>query len=85
VYTDAWYVVTHTDPLLDSDEELADEHVRDDYRTPMKFLSLHITDEACLVRRLQIISRLRRMEPTLEPASTSAHGYDMLTQVAISE
>jgi len=27
----AWHVVTSTDPLLDSDEELADEHVRLDY------------------------------------------------------
>jgi Ino eighty subunit 1 len=29
--TDAWHVVTTTDPLLDSDNEHADEHVRADY------------------------------------------------------
>jgi hypothetical protein len=32
-FKDAWYSVTNTDPLQDSDEELAEEH-RVDYRTP---------------------------------------------------
>jgi hypothetical protein len=29
--SDAWHVVSFADPLLDSDEELADEHVHLDY------------------------------------------------------
>ncbi|KAG6900160.1 hypothetical protein C0993_002089 [Termitomyces sp. T159_Od127] len=30
-FTEAWHIVTTTDPLLDSDEEGADEHLRFDY------------------------------------------------------
>jgi hypothetical protein len=42
--TDAWHVVTTTDPLLDSGDEHADEHVRADYgisaSTSLPFLTL---------------------------------------------
>jgi len=30
-FKDAWHVVTFSDPLVESDEEFADEHVRLDY------------------------------------------------------
>jgi len=42
---EAWHVVTNTDPLLDSDEEFMDEHVRVDYRMyPTSFSSLALLD-----------------------------------------
>lgn len=30
-FTDAWHLVSTTDPLADSDDDNADEHVRLDY------------------------------------------------------
>lgn len=35
--TDAWHVVSTIDPLVESDEENADEHVRTDYRKFINF------------------------------------------------
>ncbi|KAF8140074.1 hypothetical protein EV363DRAFT_1153182 [Boletus edulis] len=35
----AWHVVTSTDPLADSDEELMDEHVRNDYNQRIAVIS----------------------------------------------
>jgi len=48
----AWQVVSTTDPLIDSDEDLADdaEHVRRDY-----------------IQRLHVINRLRGRSPTPPP------------------
>ncbi|KAH9937526.1 uncharacterized protein B0H18DRAFT_1081689 [Fomitopsis serialis] len=51
--TEAWHVVMTTDPLADSDDEIADENARLD----------------TVLLRLRIISRLRGKEPTPEPES----------------
>ena len=37
--TDAWHVVTSTDPLVDSDEELMDDYVRNDYSKYLELVS----------------------------------------------
>ncbi|KAG1715639.1 hypothetical protein ID866_1521 [Astraeus odoratus] len=56
----AWHVVTGTDPLADSDEELMDEHVRADYTS--------------VGLRIDVISRLRGKPPTPPPDSIQADG-----------
>lgn len=33
--SEAWHIITTTDPLIDSDEEVGDEHVRHDYSTQL--------------------------------------------------
>lgn len=37
---DAWHIVNTTDPLIDSDDELGDEYVRQDYSAPPSYASL---------------------------------------------
>lgn len=65
--TDAWHVAASTDPLLDSDEELMDEHVRNDYS---EFLELvHQTRSSMITvdQRIAVIARLRGRAPTPPP------------------
>lgn len=63
-----------TDPLADSDEEVADENARLDYSEWCQRLSISPLQPAtnalsAAVLRLRIISRLRGKDPTPEPES----------------
>lgn len=43
--TDAWHTVLNSDPLVDSDEECPDEHLRLDYSRPLMrcvFMYVHL-------------------------------------------
>ncbi|KAF9243938.1 hypothetical protein BU15DRAFT_86352 [Melanogaster broomeanus] len=56
----AWHVVASTDPLADSDEELMDEHVRNDYSKCLGLvrpLALHLRNMPD--HRVAVIARLR--------------------------
>lgn len=65
--TDAWHVVASTDPLVDSDEELMDEYVRNDYSESLESISqpqplINVVDQ-----RIAVIARLRGRAPTPPP------------------
>jgi hypothetical protein len=40
IITDAWHTVLNSDPLVDSDEECPDEHLRLDYSGPLRHCML---------------------------------------------
>lgn len=68
VITDAWHTVLNSDPLVDSDEECPDEHLRLDYsgslmRCIFTYMLISVPD-----RRMEVITRLRGRPPTPEPA-----------------
>ena len=67
---DAWHVVNTTDPLVDSDEENADEYVRTDY-SKVDHISTVLFNETLSVRRLQTLKRLRGKSPTPEAEFTT--------------
>jgi hypothetical protein len=65
---DTWHILSTTDPLLDSDNEmeLEGEHIRHDYSLSC-LLSVHSYPHSFVpVQRLRVISALRRKEPTPE-------------------
>jgi hypothetical protein len=70
---EAWHVITTTDPIIDSDEEIGDEQARQDYSTLLDFLFVYGTYYR-LVQRLHIINMVRRKEPTPEPERTQIRG-----------
>jgi Ino eighty subunit 1 len=65
-FAEAWHVITTTDPLLDSDDEVGDENVRHDCS---KFFVFHIPPPILIcvtVQRLRVVTALRHKEPTPE-------------------
>ena len=71
IITDAWHTVLNSDPLMDSDEECPDEHLRLDYSGPLMYqLQCLCMLIKALDRRMQVITRLRGRGPTPEPEST---------------
>lgn len=65
--TDAWHVVTSTDPLVDSDEELMDEYVRNDYSESLGFVPQTQPLMIVVDQRIAVITRLRGRVPTPPP------------------
>lgn len=59
---DAWHTINTTDPLLDSDEENPDEHVRLDYCKPQTSYGWQYLRPFTLARRLGVISTLRHSQ-----------------------
>lgn len=66
IITDAWHTVLNSDPLVDSDEECPDEHLRLDYSGSPRVACLCMLTQV-LDRRMQVITRLRGRPPTPEP------------------
>lgn len=64
---DTWHVVTSTDPLADSDEELMDEHVRNDYSVYLGLVARMQPLMIVLDQRIAVIARLRGKAPTPPP------------------
>jgi Ino eighty subunit 1 len=64
--TDAWHVVTSTDPLVDSDEEL-DEYVRNDYSEYFELVPQTQPLMVIVDQRIAVIARLRGRAPTPPP------------------
>ena len=65
--TDAWHVVTSTDPLVDSDEELMDEYVRNDYSEHFELVPGTQPLIVIVDQRIAVIARLRGKAPTPPP------------------
>lgn len=64
---DAWHVITTTDALIDSDEEIGDYHARLDYGKWCCELMIYCSLNLRSVRRLDTLKRLRGKSPTPEP------------------
>lgn len=67
---DAWHVVANADPLADSDEELMDEHVRNDYserHASVSCLFMTLSPLTISGHRVDVIARLRGRPPTPPP------------------
>lgn len=64
--TDAWHVVTSTDSLADSDEELMDE-CRNDYSKYLEESLRHNLLMIIVDQRIAVIARLRGRAPTPPP------------------
>jgi hypothetical protein len=58
-------MILHSDPLLDSDEENADEHLHRDYSMVfLHYYSKLLNQGLALGRRLDVITRIRGRPPT---------------------
>ncbi|KAG6861207.1 hypothetical protein C0995_002556 [Termitomyces sp. Mi166 len=84
----AWHIVTTTDPLLDSDEEGADEHLRYDYSETLSFSSTPILT-AIIVRRLKwtICRRLGNMANssyTTEEEADEVYHVEVITRARVA-
>lgn len=70
--TDAWHVVASTDPLVDSDEELMDEYVRNDYSESLGSVRRVQPLMVIVDQRIAVLARLRGRAPTPPPDNAPA-------------